>query len=115
MHKDPPEESNFMTLIRMFTYCIIVWGMIWILQPRNISLRQHIVLRVMVKEKCNIYSHMSRSTTKLAKLHVHPAKSQIGLGISQNNRKRDPFETQHPQFEYSRLGFIESVHGHHAA
>ena len=27
-----------------------------------------------------------------------------------NNMKRDPLETQHPEFENSRLGFIESVH-----
>ena len=31
-----------------------------------------------------------------------------GLGL--NNLKRDPLETQHPKFENSRLGFIESVH-----
>ena len=27
-----------------------------------------------------------------------------------NNLKRDPLETQHPKFEESRHGFIESVH-----
>ena len=27
-----------------------------------------------------------------------------------DNLKRDPLETQHPKFENSRLGFIESVH-----
>ena len=27
-----------------------------------------------------------------------------------NNLKRDPLEIQHPKFENSRLGFIESVH-----
>ena len=57
-----------------------------------------------------MYNHMSQSTTKLAKLHVHPAKSQIGLGINQNILKRDLLVTQHPQFENSRLGFTESVH-----
>ena len=30
--------------------------------------------------------------------------------VLQNNLKRDPLETQHPEFENSRLGFIESVH-----
>ena len=37
-------------------------------------------------------------------------RSSLRFQLKVNNLKRDPLEIQHPKFENSRLGFIESVH-----
>ena len=40
----------------------------------------------------------------------HSVEHKSYRNLQLNNLKGDPLEIQHPKFENSRLGFIESVH-----